>query len=323
MTLPARALGTRKLLLVRSGGEAAIGEWQGHFRALRPELDVRWWNDPAIDSTAVTYILAWEPEPGRIAGYPNLRVIFSSAAGVDHITRDPDLPKHLPIVRMATTETAQTMGEYVCLAALAVLRNWRRIMTAQTERRWDEFEAGRTALTTRVGIMGVGNLGRVAARMLQGLGFQVSGWSRSAKALDGIRTYAGESELQAFLGETDILVCLLPDTPETRGLLSARVLAHLPRGAGIVNAGRGSLIVMPDLIAALDAGHLSTAVLDVFETEPLPPDDPAWRHPRIIVTSHIAAYATRRARAGYVAEAIAAFERGEALPNLYDPVRGY
>lgn len=312
----------RGLLLVKSGGAAALAEWQACFAADAPGLTVRYWDDPAVDPDAVTYVLVWEPEPGRLKRYPNLRVIFSSAAGVDHITRDPELPR-VPIVRMASDETAQTMGEYVCFAALSILRDARRIAAAQTDRRWDPFDASRIAPQTRVGLMGVGNIGTVAARMLQGLGFPVSGWARSPKAVDGITTFAGAAGLDAFLAQSDIVVGLLPGTAETRGLLDARRLALLPRGAGVINAGRGSLIVMPDLIAALDAGHLAAAVLDVFDPEPLPADDPAWRHPKITVTSHVAGFASRPARARAVAKALVAYERGEPIPNLYQPERGY
>jgi glyoxylate/hydroxypyruvate reductase A len=312
----------RGLLLVKSGGAAALPEWQACFAEHAPGLDVRFWDDPAVDPGAVTYALVWEPEPGRLARYPNLRVIFSSAAGVDHITRDPELPP-VPIVRMATDETAQTMGEYVCFAVLSILRDAKRLAAAQAEQRWDPFDASRIAPQTRVGIMGIGNIGAACARMLRGLGFPVAGWARSRKAVAGVTTFAGAGELDTFLAQSDIVVGLLPDTPETRGLLNARRLAQLPRGAGVINAGRGSLIVMPDLIAALDAGHLAAAMLDVFEPEPLPPDDPTWRHPKIIVTSHVAGFASRPARARAVAAALAAFERGERMPNLYEPERGY
>jgi glyoxylate/hydroxypyruvate reductase A len=311
------------LLLVKTGGPAALPEWQARFAELAPDLDVRGWDDPTVDPEAVTHVLVWEPEPGRLARYPNLRVIFSSAAGVDHITCDPDLPRGVPIVRMATEETAQTMGEYVCLAALSILRDGNRLAAAQAAQRWDSFEQPHTALDKRVGVLGLGNIGQVAARMLRGLGFTVAGWARTPRALDGMKVHSGESGLDDLLVESDILVGLLPETPQTRGLLDRDRLRRLPRGAGIVNAGRGSLIVMPDLIAALDEGHLGAAWLDVFDPEPLPAGHPAWRHPRITVTSHVAGFASRRARARSVVAALEAQERGEPLSNLYDADRGY
>jgi glyoxylate/hydroxypyruvate reductase A len=311
------------VLLVKSGGDAALPEWQSVFADLAPGLTVRGWNDPAVDPDAVTYVLVWEPDPGRLKRYRNLRVIFSTAAGVDHIVKDRDLPRAVPIVRMASDETAQTVGEYVCLAALSILRDAKRLAAAQASVRWDPFEPPRTALATRIGVMGLGNIGQVAARMLRGLGFPVAGWAHSRKSLAEIDTYAGMADLDRFLARTDILVGLLPETAETRGLVDRHRIARLPRGAAIINAGRGSLIVMPDLIAALDDGQLGAAFLDVFDPEPLPAEHPAWRHPRITVTSHIAGYASRRARAASVVAALSACERGETPPNLYRPERGY
>lgn len=313
----------KQILLVKSGGPDSLPEWREAFAQTCPDLEVFWWDDPGIDPADVVFVLVWQPTPGRLASFPNLEVIFSSAAGVDHILADADLPKHVPIVRNASAETLQSVGEYVCLGVLALQRDLKRALRAQQEHRWDEFQAARTASQTRVGVMGLGNIGLIALRMLHGLGYQLQGWSLSAKSIADVTCYAGLAQLDDFLRNTDILVALLPETPLTRGLMSARQLAMLPKNAGIVSAGRGSLIVMSDLLAALDSGHLSGAVLDVFEQEPLSPADPAWDHPRIIVTGHIAGFASRQARATYVAEAINAWRRGEVLPNLYRPDRGY
>jgi len=311
------------ILLVNSGGEAAVPEWQAEFRALAPHLDVRWWQDPAVHLAEVPYVFVWAPTPGWLARLPHLRLILSSGAGVDHITSDPDWPRHVGIVRMGGPETMQRMGEYVCLAALALLRDLPTAIAGQAARRWVEMPGGRSAWETRVGVMGLGNLGAHAAGMLRGLGFQVSGWSRTAKCVPGVECYAGAGERNAFLAGVDILVNLLPDTAETRGAICTETLALLPPGAAVVNAGRGPQVVLPDLLAALDAGRLSGAVLDVFDVEPLPDDAAAWVHPRVIVTPHVASLASRRARARYVVDAIATFERAEAMVNLYDPLRGY
>jgi glyoxylate/hydroxypyruvate reductase A len=310
-------------LLVNSGGEAAVADWQKHFQEAAPHLPVHWWADPAIAPEDVHYALVWEPDAGRLAAMPNLRLILSTAAGVDHITRDPTWPRHVPLVRMGGDETAQRMGEFVCMAALALLRDFRRVTLNQHARNWDYFENPRCAFDVRVGVMGLGNLGARAATMLAGLGFQVAGWSRSAKQIPSIQTYTGPAERDAFLARSDILVCLLPDTTDTRGAICAETIAHLPPGAAVINAARGGHVVLPDLVAALDSGHLSGALLDVFDTEPLPPDHPIWVHPKVTVTPHMASLASRRARAHYVADAIARFERGDALSNLYDPERGY
>jgi len=311
------------VMLVRSGGPSAVPEWQAAFARYAPGLVVRWWDDPDVDPADVAYVVVWEPEPGRLARYPNLRIVFSSAAGVDHIVRDPDWPKHLPLVRMITSETTQSIGEYVCFAALAMLRRLPRIQAAQRDCRWDNFEGPDTAPVTSVGIMGFGMLGQASARMLSAIGFQVAGWSRTPKPDAGYPCFAGMDELEPFLRQTDIAVGLLPDTPDTRGLLDAARLAMLPQGASVVNAGRGGLVVLDDLIASLDAFHLRSAMLDVFDPEPLPSDHPAWRHPAIVVTCHVAGFASRRARAEAVSQALHAWRRGEGLPNLYVPERGY
>lgn len=310
------------ILLVNSGGEAAVEDWRRMFAPVAPHFDVRWIDDPSVPRDDVHYVFCWAPKPGFLAGLPNLRLILSSGAGVDHITGDPAWPRHVGIVRMGGDETAQRMGEYVCLGALALLRGLPGMIAGQREARWDHFDLPRTASDVRVGIMGLGNLGIRAAEMLRGLGFPVAGWSRSQKHIPGVTCFDGNG-LDAFLARTDLLVNLLPDTPETKGAIRAETIAKLPPGAAIVNAGRGPQLVPADLLAALDAGHLSGAMLDVFDTEPLPSGDALWRHPKVIVTPHIASLASRPARARYVAEAIAAFERGERPPNLYDPGRGY
>ena len=220
------------MLLVKSGGEKALAEWQAEFAAAAPQLEVRSWSDPDIDPAAVSYVLVWEPEHGRLAQLPNLRLICSSAAGVDHILADPNWPRHLSIVRMAAAETAQRMSEFVCLGALSLLRDMKRIITQQAACHWDEFETPRCAPEVTAGVMGLGNLGAHAAQTLQALGFQVAGWSRTPKDLPGIRCFAGAGELDAFLGQTDLLVSLLPSTPKTAGILDARRLRQLPAGAG-------------------------------------------------------------------------------------------
>ncbi|HEY6434650.1 MAG TPA: glyoxylate/hydroxypyruvate reductase A [Acetobacteraceae bacterium] len=314
---------SRQILLVKTGGEAAISEWRALFAELAPGLDVRWWDDPGANPDDVNFVLVWQPEAGRLARYRNLRVIFSSGAGVDHITCDPELPADIPIVRMASQETLRTMGEYVCLAVLAIQRDLLRVIAARAACRWDEFAAQRTAQQTRVGVMGLGNIGQTAAHMLRALGYQLSGWAQSRKSIADVTSFAGMEELDAFLQQSDILVGLLPETLNTRHLLDAARLAKLPTGAGVVNAGRGSLIVMPDLIAALDSGHLSAALLDVFEDEPLPASDPLWRHPRILVTCHIAGFASRRARAEHVARGLNAYWSGQTLPSVFKLDRGY
>jgi glyoxylate/hydroxypyruvate reductase A len=309
------------VLLVKSGGLGAIDEWKACFGALRPDLDVRWWDDASVDPAAVRYAFVWAPERGRLAAYPNLKLIVSLGAGVDHLPEDDVLPD-VPIVRMGAPEAVWRMREYVVLSVLHLHRLWHRFAANQRAQLWDELP-NPEAPDRRVGIMGLGQLGAAAIEALRPFGFQLSGWSRAAKAIPGVRCFAGHRGLEPFLAQCDILVCLLPATPETNGILNAAAFKALRRGAGVVNAARGSLLVEADLLAALDSGHLEAAVLDVFETEPLPADSPLWTHPRVTITPHVASFPGRPARARFACQVFAAFERGEALPNLYDRTRGY
>lgn len=300
-----------------------MAEWQRHFAGLAPDVEVRWWDDPSVDPAGVHYVLVWDPEPGRLAQLPNLRVIFGSGAGVDFITRDMDLPRHIPLARMATEGAARRMGEFVCWAALSILRGARRMAVAQAARQWDYFELEQTAADLTVGIMGMGHMGETAARMLMPLGFKVVGWSRTRKRIEGVESFAGEAEMDAFLARSDILVCLLPSTPETRGILAAPLFARMKPGSQLINVGRGSHQKIEDILAALDSEQLAGALLDVFETEPLPAEHPAWTHPRLTITPHVASLPPRGERAAHVAKLIAMHQRGESLPNLYDHARGY
>lgn len=311
------------ILVVKSGGPEAVLEWRRGFGDLVPGLEVRDWNDPEVTPEMVDYALVWDPEPGRLAAMPRLRAIFGSGAGVDHIVADPTLPAGVPIVRCVPDEATQRMGEFVVWAVLSLAKEARRMALAQAAREWAAVDPPFAAADRTVGIMGLGAMGQRSAEMLRALGIPVRGWSRSRKSLPGVECFAGAEERDAFLAGCDVLVCLLPATAETQGLLAAPLLAKLPRGAGLVQVGRGAQQVLPDIIAALDSGQLSGAVLDVFTPEPLPSDSPAWAHPSIIVTPHVASLPSRAERARYVARAIAALERGEAIPHLYDPARGY
>lgn len=310
-------------MVVKSGGPAALPEWQACFAECAPGLDLRWWDDPGLDPAQVDYALVWDPEPGRLAGLPRLRAIFGSGAGVDAILADRHLPRGIPIVRCVPPEATQRMAEFVCWAVLSLNKGARRMAIAQARQEWDYFEPPHAAADRTVGVMGLGAMGRRSAEVLRAVGIPVVGWSRSRKAIGGVECFAGDAELDAFLARAEVLVCLLPATPGTRGILAAPLFSRLPRGAGLVQVGRGAQQVLPDILAALDAGQLSGAVLDVFEPEPLPADSPAWTHPRVTVTPHVASLPSRRERARYVADCIARFERGEPLPNLYDPERGY
>lgn len=309
-------------LIINSGGPSAIEAWRAQFRAFAPELDVVGWHED-IDPATVDYALVWAPDAGRLATFSNLKLIISAGAGVDHIMADPQLPRHLSIARMVTARTQTEMAEFVLTSALMLTRDIKRVVDNQARGHWELFDSLRVAADMRVGIMGLGHLGVASAQLLSRVGFPVSGWSRGASTLDGLPSYAGAGQFSEFLSNTDLLVCLLPATEATRGILNTATLSQLPEGACLINAGRGSHMVTQDVLDALDRGHLRQAVLDVFEKEPLPPESPLWSHPGIIITPHCAAIPDRKERARHTSLLIAANERGEALPNIYDPLRGY
>ena len=264
----------------------------------------------------------WRPEPGLLATLPNLKLILSLGAGVDHLLGDPQLPRHLPIVRLVDPYMTDAMSEYVVLQVLRLHRHDLDYRVQQEARVWRELDQ-KNAAERRVGILGFGELGRDAAHKLKGLGFDVAGWSRGERAVAGIECHAGAAGLPELLGRSEILVCLLPLTAETEGILNARTLALLPQGAALVNAARGAHLVEEDLIAALASGHISAAVLDVFRDEPLPADHPFWHHPRVVVTPHVAAFTNPATAAPIILDNIRRFEEGRPLLNRVDPARGY
>jgi glyoxylate/hydroxypyruvate reductase A len=300
---------------------AAMARWRPHLPAAFPKSDIRHWPELG-DKQAIDYALVWHPETGLLASLANLKLIVSLGAGIDHILRDPNLPRGVPILRLVDPHMTEAMSEYVALQVLRLHRQDIDYRAQQTAREWRE-RAQPNAAARRVGILGFGTLGQAAGRTLQALGFEVAGWSRSAKQIPGFATYAGAVGRDDMLARSDILVCLLPMTPETENILDTRLFARLPRGAGLINAGRGRHLVDADLLAALNSGQLSAAVLDVFRDEPLPPDHEFWRHPRIVITPHVAADTHPPTALPIIAAAIRDFEAGRPVANLVDPARGY
>lgn len=311
------------LLIAAQGWD--LEPWIARFKRLEPArtvLDARQPFDPA----AVRYAAVWRPEPGLLASLPDLRAIFNLGAGVDALLADKTLPD-LPIIRIISPDLTKRMTEWVTLQVLFHARQMLVYRDAQAERRWlnaDQPAAG----DFRVGIMGMGVLGQDSAEVLLRLGFQVAGWSRSHKDVPGVASYTGEAELPAFLAQTDILVALLPLTPETRGILNRNLFARLAQDGAlgspvVINAGRGGLQREADILAALDDGTLRGVSLDVFEVEPLPTESPLWTHRKVVITPHAAADSTPAGLVPGILADIAAFERGETLPNLVDLKAGY
>ncbi len=316
------------LALLISGGTEnwAPPRWRERFRRSCPDRPVALLPDDPIDPEEVRYAAVWKPPPGALAAFPNLQAIFNLGAGVDAAMADPTLP-NVPLVRVADEDLTRRMTEYVVLHVLMHHRRQRYYDEAQRQAFWGP-KLQWAADAVRVGIMGLGVLGRDAADVLKRIGFRVAGWSRRPKTIPGIDCFAGEAGLGPFLARTDILVSLLPLTAETRGILNRQTFALLARdgvlgGPVIINAGRGGLQVERDIIECLDDGTLIAATLDVFEQEPLPMDSPLWFHPRVTITPHNAADTDPDAISTYVASQIARHESGKPLDNVVDRGSGY
>jgi glyoxylate/hydroxypyruvate reductase A len=294
--------------------------WARYFAEHAPDIAFRNWPDIG-DPAAVRYLAAWTLPSDVAAVFPNLEVIFCVGAGVDQLDLS-QVPAAMPVVRMIEPGLVEGMVEYATLAVLALHRHWPAYLAQQREGRWQTLPI-RTAPSRRVGVMGLGVLGQAVLEKLRGFGFRCAGWSRTPRRLEGVECHAGEEALDAFLAGTDILVCLLPLTEATRGILGRRVFEALPKGAALVNVARGSHLVSDDLLAALDAGQLSAAVLDVTDPEPLPAGHPLWSHPGVIVTPHVASQSQPESSASAVLENVRRHQRGEPLLGLVDRSRGY
>ncbi|MCH8997907.1 MAG: glyoxylate/hydroxypyruvate reductase A [Proteobacteria bacterium] len=307
-------------LLLKS--EAGRGDsWRRALLAADPGLDLRLWPEVG-DPADIEYALVWFPPKGALKSCPNLKVIFSIGAGIDHLASDPELPKGVPIVRMVEPGLTAGMTEFVLMS---VLYHHRFALDYAEQRRnkvWREIDQV-PPWDRRVGIMGLGVLGSDAAEKLVALSFDVAGWSRSPKALPGVACFHGPDGFIPFLNRSDILVCLLPLTVETKGILDARAFAALPEGAALVSVGRGPLVVEADLLAALETGRLGAATLDVFQTEPLPPESPFWDHPRVVLTPHVASLTIAKTASAFVIDSIRRHQAGQPLLHVVDPDRGY
>ncbi|MDQ0467456.1 2-hydroxyacid dehydrogenase [Labrys wisconsinensis] len=302
-----------------------VAPWLERLRRLAPERDIRAWPEVG-DPADITYAAVWKQPAGILAGLPNLKGIVSLGAGVDHVFADPDLPD-VPIARVVDADLTSRMSEWVVLHALMHLRRQRLYDTLQRERRWEDVRPAPGARELRVGVMGLGVLGQDAARKLAVIGFDVAGWSRTPRTVEGIATFSGDG-LDAFLARTDLLVALMPLTPETHGILDAALLRKLARdgvfGAPVLmNAGRGGLQVEADILAALDDGTLAAATLDVFETEPLPAGSRLWTHPGVTVTPHVAAISDEDAVGRFVLRQIVRHEQGLGFETPVDRARRY
>jgi glyoxylate/hydroxypyruvate reductase len=307
------------ILFVAPGRDAT--PWIDAFASADPGIELRIWparGDPASIEAAIL----WTGARGALQGLPNLRFVSSLGAGVEHILEDESVPPDVSIVRVVETRLTEGMTHFCVYATLRLHRRFDLYERQQRERVWLRHSQIPTA-DRRVGVMGLGALGGAVARALAGLGFPVAAWTRQPRSMPGIKRFHGHAQFHSFLGQTDILICLLPLTRETRGILDAAAFGALPKGAMLVNAARGGHVVEKDLLASLDADHLAAAVLDVFAPEPLAANSALWSHPKVTVTPHVASLSDPQGIATEILENLARARRGEPLLNLVDRARGY
>ena len=295
--------------------------WLAGLRAALPEAEVTLWQagEPAA---AADCAVVWAPPQAFIDSQPGLKWLFNIGAGVDALLR-LRLPDGLQIVRLDDAGMAVQMAEYVCHAVIRPFREFDVYQHAQSRGEW-VLRKPRRRGDFAVGVMGLGVLGTRVAQALRGFDFPVNGWSRSPRQMDGVQSFHGPGEgLRAFLSASQVLVNLLPLTPDTRDILNRETLGRLQPGGYVINVARGAHLVEDDLLALLDSGHLAGATLDVFRTEPLPADHPFWTHPKVTVTPHTSARTLRDESIAQIARKIRALQRGEPIAGVVDRVRGY
>ena len=299
------------------------GEWRQVLTNLMPELELCVWPE-LIEHAEFEIALVWKPPTGVLKQFPKLKLIQCLGMGVDALFADPQLPANATIARLIDDNLIEQMSEYICWAVLHHHRLMDTYAAYQAASHWQPLPPPDTA-KRRIGVLGLGTIGHDVAHKLQVLGFPVHGWSRTAKQSDigRLKCFAGENELSAFLQISDVLICLLPLTPQTQGIINADLVGQLPQGAYLINVARGGHVVDADLLVALDNGHLAGATLDVVNQEPLPAEHPYWAHPKIHLTPHIAGLTTAASAAPQIVDNIRRVVAGETIRNQVDPRRQY
>ncbi|ENZ5479630.1 glyoxylate/hydroxypyruvate reductase A [Serratia marcescens BIDMC 44] len=300
-------------------------EWLAGIKQRLPQAEIREWQRG--DERPADYALVWRPPHEMLANRRDLKAVFALGAGVDAILdqerKHPGtLPAGVPLLRLEDTGMAQQMQEYALSYVLRYFRRFDEYQALQQRQEWQPLDPHSLDDFT-IGILGAGVLGQSVARKLTEFGFSVRCWSRSAKQIDGVQSFAGEAQRAAFLYGVKLLINLLPNTPETVGILNRELFAQLSSGAYLINIARGAHLVEADLLAALEQGQLAAATLDVFAREPLPQDHPFWRHPRVTITPHIAAITLPQQAMDQIAANIRALEAGHAPAGVVDRQRGY
>ena len=276
----------------------------------------------SVEGEQADIALVWAPPAGQLIKMPNLRGIIMQGQGVDYMMADTTVPRDVPLVRLVDPDMSNALSHWAILAALDFWRDAPHYRACQASASWHPI-VQRRASGAKVGIMGVGAIGRLVAQRFAGLGFDVRGWARSPRQIEGVTVFVGDKGRDAFLDGLEILVSVLPLTPATRGIMNNDMFNRLAKGAFIINGGRGPQLVEDDLLDAIGRGQIAGAALDVFATEPLPPNHPFWSHPAITVWPHVAAQTNPNTAAKQVAAAITAIMAGLEPENRVDWQRGY
>jgi glyoxylate/hydroxypyruvate reductase A len=309
----------KKIALV--GEIKYLEEWLQLLKSQLPDYEIYVWPNVG-DETQIDVLMTWKHPPGVLRRFCNTKLIISLGAGVDYLVGDPDISAAVPIVRLVATGLSVQMAEYVTLAVLLFQRRFLDYLDLQKSHQWQCLPVPSADRFT-VGIMGMGVLGSYVAEKLRAFSFSIRAWSRTPKDIEGIESFYGNAQLATFLSQCRVLVCLLPLTNETAGILQASLFAALPQGAFLINVARGKHLVEKDLIQALESGQIAGACLDVFQQEPLSTASPLWSHPRVIVTPHISAVTMPGDVIEQVVDSIHRLESGTPLKNIVQPDRGY
>jgi glyoxylate/hydroxypyruvate reductase A len=310
-----------KLLFYTAASNSAA--WLDALSRAMPRASIGSWPEGATGATdGADYALVWKPPPELLAKLGSAKAIFNLGAGVDSLDPIPRSLQAVPLIRLEDAGMAEQMAEYVVHAVLRRYREFDAYAQSQRNALWQPRDRVDKS-GFRIGVLGMGVLGAAVAAALAPFGFPVDGWSRSRKQISDVRNFAGTAELGEFLGRCRVLVCMLPLTAETRGMLNRAMLSQLSHGAYVVNVSRGALLVDEDLLALIESGAIDGATLDVFQEEPLPPTHAFWHHPRITVTPHVSAVTRIEESVAQIAAKIRRLEAGLPVSGVVDRARFY
>ena len=307
--------------IIFSCSDIPPGPWISAIKRELPGVNITVWPETDIPEK-VKFLILWGRWPGKFKDFPNLKAILSLGAGVDHILSLPDLPTNLPIIRLADPALRTGMIEYVLYNVIRFHRQFNEYENQQRNKKWIELPQVNPN-KRNVGILGLGSLGSACALHLVNLGFNVLGWSRSKKNIDQVASMSGSKGLHSIMSQSQIMVCLLPMTSETSGILNKENMKKLPQGSFIINAARGTHLVEEDLLELINSNHIAGAALDVFQTEPLGLSSPLWSNSKITITPHVAAVPNQESGAKAIAETVRQINIGVKLSKIVDRKTGY